>query len=59
MIVFGHANYENFGNANRTEWSKVYNELFGENSHETDIKSFSESLEMYAVGSTIWNLFQI
>ena len=57
MIVFGHANYEEFGSDNSTEWSKVYekyNELFGENSYETDIDSFSESLEMY--GRRVFNM---
>ena len=31
-----------------------YNEIFGENSYETDINSFSESLEMY--GRRVYNM---
>jgi len=57
MIVFGHANYEEFGTDNSVEWRKVYdkyNELFGENSYETDIASFSESLEIY--GRKVYNM---
>ena len=62
MVVFGHGNYEEFGSDNSVEWKKVYdkyNEMFGENSYETDINSFSESLEMYEEEFTIWNFYQI
>ena len=57
MVVFGHENYEEFGSDNSVEWKKVYdkyNELFGENSYETDINSFGESLEMY--GRRVYNM---
>lgn len=57
MVVFGHGNYEEFGSDNSVEWKKVYdkyNEMFGENSYETDINSFSESLEMY--GRRVYNM---
>ena len=56
IVFYSHVDYSGFDNEN-VVWTKVidaYNEMFGENSFDTDQSLFDSSLEMWGNYSEIW-----